>query len=78
MRIKHWIFSLAVTFLLSTGLWAQSYAVPRSNGATLVNASYHGDRYRENRYREERRERRHERHHERRHERREYRRHHGW
>jgi hypothetical protein len=64
MRIKRLIFSLAVTFLLSTGLWAQSYSAPRVNGAMLVNASFRNDRYRQERYREERRHehRRHEGH----------------
>jgi len=69
MRIKHLIFSLAVTFLLSTGLWAQSYAAPGVNGGTLLNAAfrddrYHNDRYRREGYREQRRRehRQHERH----------------
>jgi hypothetical protein len=73
MKIKHVIFSFAVTFLLSTGLWAQSYSAPRVNGGTLVNAAFRNDRYRNDRYRQERyreqrrrehrRHERHERHH---------------
>ena len=75
MRVKNLIFTLAVTLLLSTGLWAQSYTP--TNGAKLVNVSYHGRRFREERHRRPRHERRQERRHERRHERRDYRHHHG-
>ncbi len=66
MKVKHWVLSLVVTLMLSSGLWAQSYSAPQANGARLIDASYHGEKYRED-WRERRHKRRHERRHEHRH-----------